>query len=129
MFIRNMTTDDFDELVEILLLEGISTMTYITPKNTFVFQSENGDILGFFSIRIENSMPTLWHFVVKKEMRTMEITRMLIKSLKLFVRNMGFPMFIVAVKKDRLKRFVKYFAKNRKQYAETEGVSFYLVEV
>jgi len=127
MFIRPMTTDEFSEIVNMLISEGDNRLTYLTPKHTFVFDG-NGKIIGFFTLRINNNIPTLWHFVVKKENRNFNTTMMIIKTLKAFIKNLGFPTFTVAVKKKSLKRFAQYFAKNREQYAETEGVSFYIVE-
>jgi len=127
VFIGTITGKDITEILRMLNLEGEHGGGYITPANTFIFNDDEG-LIGFLTVKIEKNVPVLLHFVVKRERRSLKTTREMIKETKKFIKNMGFAMFIVPVKKDYLKRFVEYFAK-RKPYAVKDGISFYLVGV
>jgi len=126
MLIRAMTGKDIPELLKMLSLEDEHDGSYLTSANTFIFEDEEG-MMGFYTIKIEHDVPVLVHFIVKRERRSVELTRLLIKELRKRIKSMGFSTGIIAVKKDYLKRYVEYYAK-RKPYAERYGVSFYLME-
>lgn len=123
-----MMPGDFRDLAWMLVHEdeGEGALN-LTPANTFIVEDEKG-IIGFFMMIIEQGLPSLRYFVVKKNRRSMKTSRAMIKKYQEFVRNRGFKASFIVVKKKYLKRVVEYYFK-RKPYATKDNMYFYLVEV
>ena len=88
---------------------------------------ENGEVVGFYTVRLSEPAPYLQHFCVKAGSRYGRVSRELMQHLKLFL---DYRPFTVHVKKgkDKLKRGVEAYFR-AKPYAETEDRFWYFVGV
>jgi len=123
-----MTDKDIPEVMNMLKQEGEYTgCSMVNIANTFICEDDEG-IIGLFVMKIEQNLPSLRFFIVKRERRSVKVSRSLIKAYRNFVRNMGFTHSLITVKKDYLKNVVEYYFR-KKPYAVKDGISFYLVGV
>lgn len=127
MFIRNYKEHERTKLSEWLSeTDDPSDCSYLTSFNTFIL--EDDEEIGFFTIKYEHELPSLRHFYIKKNRRSHKNARKLVRSYIKLIKDMGYDQSIIAVKTDKMKKFVQYFFK-KKPYAFKEGLYFYLVEV
>jgi len=123
-----MTIKDIPEVMDMLKQEGEYTgCSMVNIANTFICEDDDG-LVGLFMMKIEQNLPSLRYFIVKRERRSMKVSRSLIVAYKIFCKKMGFTHSYITVKKDYLKRVVEYYFR-KKPYAQKEGMWFYLVEV
>lgn len=119
-----MQPEDFKEILLMLISEGYKPNNDMYPANTYIWD-DNG-VKGFFHFRIEQNLPALKNFVIKKEFRNIDNARMLIKKYTEVIGNLGFRVSFIQVKKEYLKKLIKYYFKILPYKHEEYG---YLVEV
>lgn len=122
--IRLMKPRDSDALFEMLEAEGIEPhrMTYdIFPTCCLV---ENGEVIGFVTMRTEHGFPSVQHFCVKRGKRNAARARQLARHTLWWADG----TFIMHVRKgqDRVKRLLEAYW-DATPYGDTEDKHWYIV--
>lgn len=127
--LRPYRDSDNETITAMLTAEGIE-QDRMRHKHFETHVLENGEILGFFTIREERGVPSLQHFCIKKKYRSNKNARLLAKFFKAVVMRKGSLFAIVHAVRNKpcLKRLIEFYFK-AKPYAETENKFWYLVKV
>ena len=133
MIIRPYTPDDGKFLGEMLLTEGLEPdeMEYVTGE-TFVAEDYDGNIVGFYTYKMEGVFPHLQHYCTDAKYRdgTLQIARVLIRDFRRKIKDLGYKKAIINSPKCKRKigRLIQWYFK-AEPYGADDGHKFYLVEV
>jgi NADH:ubiquinone oxidoreductase subunit C len=113
-----------------LLAEGLANAELgFEGDGTWILEDE-GELIGFFSLRTEHGYPYLTHFCVAKSKREHSTARRLVAELKSLLKSRGHSRIIINVPTDNeyvVKMVTTYF--RTQPYAERDAHKFFLTEV
>ena len=115
-----------DNLGRLLIDEGHKDEYGYKMYETFVM--ENGSIAGFFTIKYEQELPSLQHFILDKKYRNIENARNLIKGFKGVCRLKGYKNAIISVPEGYLTSLVVYYFR-KEPYANKDGMNHFVVKI
>jgi hypothetical protein len=125
--LKRFKRSEKNKLVKWLNESDIATDgSHLNKHNTYLLK--DSDIIGFFTFRIEHNLPSLRHFYVNKNYRSMYNARRLLNEYKNLIKKLGFNKTIISTNKEYLQKFIEYYFKS-KPYSFVEGLYFYYVEV
>jgi hypothetical protein len=117
--IRRAIQNDYEEL-EKLIREDMGDKPFGRMRTCQTYVLEDGDIMGFFTY-FNYKVPVLQHFFIAKKYRSPGRARELIKGFTDMVKGY---IIIQKVEEDYLKRIVKYYFRNARQFGD-----YFLTEV
>lgn len=127
--IRPAGNSDYPQLGAMLNLEGLkpAEMRIFEHEN---FVLENGEIIGFFTMRQQHGLPYLMHFIVDQDKRDYVNAHMLIQGFAREVKARGVNLALINTPEndERLSRLVEKFF-GAQPYATKDGHNYFLVEV
>lgn len=129
--LRPYQASDDADITSMLAAEGIEP-DQMRHRDFETHVLENGNIIGFFTIRREWNLPSLQHFCIKKKYRAYGAKAIrLVKAFQSVVLSRGFSTAIIHADKSkpRLGKLIEHYFKNHKLYAETEDRFWYLVNI
>jgi hypothetical protein len=126
MTLRSFEPKDDDAVTAMLAMEGIDLEKMQHHTWATCCAEENGEVIGFFTIRHEWGIPSLQHFCVHPLHRNGKVSRAMMRRVKELVGG----QMIVSIYKgaDWIKKLVESYFRT-KPYAEGNGKHWYLVEV
>lgn len=128
--IKPYTPFDRKEIEDMLIIEGIPDTYMCLDREGYVtyIMEEHGDMVGFFTIQIEEGILSLQHFCVKRSFRNATNARKLIRGVMTVIKDMGYTKFVIHPEKDYLDKICQHYFRKR-PYAIQGVKSYYFVEV
>jgi len=114
----------FYKLYRALQDEGI-------PDDEMVFENNPTFVsdLGFFTLRFDQEIPQVVHFLVWKNKRSYYNLINLYRNLKGILIQLGFVRFIAAVPDKFWLKLSRLWGKDVKMYAEKDNIQYYTVRI
>ena len=119
---------DKEAIIDMLATEGIPRDEMVFEQCLTYIMKDQGETIGFFSIRQEHGLPSLQHFCVNRAHRSAKNARLLVKAFEYIIREMGFRKAILHGCQYYVKKLIEYYFKC-KPYAFKGERAYYLVEV
>jgi len=115
---------------ELLLAEGVPEDEIAVDEYPTYTIEEDGEVVAFYTIKMEHGLPSLQHFVVKDTNRNHSVARRLVRSFREKVKEHGYGQAIIHCDHDkkRLAKLIEAYFKT-KPYADAHSKWWYLVEV
>ena len=85
--------------------------------------------IGFFTLRFDQEVPQVVHFLTWKEKRTYSNGIRLYREAKKVLIALGFVKFIALDEKAFWLKLFKLWGKNVKMYAEKDNKKFYIIRI
>ncbi len=116
-----------------LIEEGLEPeeMEYVSGE-TFVAEDYDGNILGFYTYKMEGDFPHLQHFCTNRDFRdrTLDVARILIRDFRRRMKSLGYAKAIINSPKCKRKigLLIQWYFRAEAYGADNEH-KFYLVTI
>lgn len=126
--LRHYLPDDKEVLTRMLRDEDVPYLEMVFNEHPTMVLLDNGETIGFFTLKTTHNIPMLQHFCIKQNKRNFYRALFLVKCFKKVAKELGFKAVIMNSNKDYLSKLIEWCF-HVKPYDFTDTRTWYLVKI